>query len=192
MGYEAVVIGTSTGGMNALKKILIQLPHDFPMPIMIVQHLSPHSDNYLVKYLENLCRISVVEAEEKEKAAAGVAYIAPPNYHLMVDHEGCLQLSIDEKVNYARPAIDVLFETAADVYKDRLIGVLLTGANSDGSKGMCRIKEKGGVTIVQDPETAEADAMPRAALKAAVMDYRLSLDEIGKKIIELAGEGNVK
>ena len=113
-------------------------------------------------------------------------YIAPPNYHLLVEADRTFSLSIDEPVNYARPSIDVLFETAADVYKTNLIGVILTGANTDGSHGLKRIKETGGLSVVQDPSTAEADTMPRAAIAAVDVDYVLPLEEIGKVLTMLA------
>ncbi len=113
-------------------------------------------------------------------------YIAPPNYHLLVEADRTFSLSIDEPVNYARPSINVLFETAADVYKTNLVGVILTGANADGSHGLKRIKETGGLSVVQDPSTAEADTMPKAAIAAVDVDYVLPLEEIGKVITMLA------
>ncbi len=190
MGYEAVVIGASLGGMHALKKVLMQLPQDFPVPILIVQHLSPKSDSFLIGYLDGLCEMVIKEADEKEKIMPGHAYIAPPNYHLLVETDGDLALSVDEKVNYARPSIDILFESAADFYGDKLIGIVLTGANYDGAKGLKQIKEKGGLTIVQDPLTAECDIMPRAALKMTKVDYISTLDDIGRllRCLMMGGE----
>ncbi len=185
MKYQAVVIGTSLGGMEALKTILTQLPSDFQAPILVVQHLNPHSDSFLAKYLDNLCNILVKEADEKERVVSGCVYIAPPNYHLMVEKDSYLTLSVDEKVNYARPSIDVLFESAADVYSDKLIGVILTGANSDGALGLKYIKNKGGLAIVQDPETAEASIMPSAAIKMSHVDYIVPLAHIGQLLNRL-------
>lgn len=187
MLFQAVVIGTSLGGMNALKTILSRLPKNFPIPILIVQHLSPYSDGFLAKYLDNLCEIEVIEAEEKMKILQGHAYIAPPNYHMLVDKNGFLSFTIGEKVNYARPSIDILFESSVDAYGDRVIGILLTGANADGSRGLKRIKEVGGLTIVQDPIEAEADAMPRAAINISKVDYVLPLYEIAILLNQLIG-----
>jgi len=172
-------MGSSTGGMEALRIILEVLPKDFPVPILVAQHISPHSDNYLAKFLDNACKITVREAEEKEKAIPGHVYLAPPNYHLLVEKDGFISLSVEARVSYARPSIDVLFESAADAYNRGLIGLILTGANSDGSKGLKRIKECGGLTIVQDPYTARAEAMPSAAIRATDIDYIIPLTEIG-------------
>ncbi len=188
MVYEAIVIGTSMGGMTALRELLKDIPQSFPAPILVVQHLSPLSDGYIVKYLDSRCNLQVKEVDEKEIASAGFVYIAPPNYHLLVGNGGSLLLSAEEKVNFARPSIDVLFETAADVYKDRLIGIVLTGANSDGSNGARYIKKKGGVLIVQNPHSAESSAMPHAAINNTYVDYILDINKIGIKLIELVGD----
>jgi len=190
--YRAIVIGSSTGGMEALRIILEVLPKSFSVPILIAQHVSPHSDNYLATFLDRVCQISVKEAEEKEKAIPGYAYLAPPNYHLLAETDGSLSLSVEARVSYARPSIDVLFESAAEAYNRGLIGIVLTGANSDGSKGLKRIKECQGLTIVQDPNTAQAEAMPRAAINATNVDYITPLIGIGpllnKIIIGKSGE----
>lgn len=183
--YDAVVIGASAGGLNALKTIFLGLDRTFNLPVIIVQHISPDSDNYLIHILNDLKIISVKEADEKEAPRAGMAYIAPPNYHLLIESDHLFTLTVDERVNYARPSIDVLFETAAEAWRDRLIGIILTGANSDGSKGLKRIKELGGLVIVQDPDTAEADSMPRAAILSTAVDYVLPLDEIAPMLNEL-------
>ncbi|MBU0730649.1 MAG: chemotaxis protein CheB [Proteobacteria bacterium] len=186
MKYNAIVIGVSAGGMEALSTIIPQLSPDLPVPVLIVQHMSPDSDSYLIERLNELSDIKVKEAEDKEKVREGVVYFAPPNYHLLVDDEGILSLSGDERVNYARPAIDVLFESAADVYCPGLIGVILTGANQDGSAGLKKIKEEGGIAIVQDPETAFVDRMPRAALEVVEADHILPLETIGAMLNTLA------
>ncbi len=183
--YDAVVIGASAGGLNALKTIFLGLDRTFNLPVIIVQHISPDSDNYLIHILNDLKIISVKEADEKEAPRAGMAYIAPPNYHLLIESDHLFTLTVDERVNYARPSIDVLFETAAEAWRDRLIGIILTGANSDGSKGLKRIKELGGLVIVQNPDTAEADSMPRAAILATTVDHVLPLDEIAPMLNEL-------
>ncbi len=190
MIYKAVVIGASAGGMETIGSILTKLPSNFAAPIVIVQHLSPESNGYMAKYLNQKCNIIVKEADDKENITPGTAYIAPSNYHLLVEKDGTLSFTVENKVNYARPSIDVLFETAADLYQDTLIGIILTGANSDGSKGLRRIKERGGLVIVQDPETALVQSMPKAAIKETTVDYILSVDKIIDKLIELVGLDN--
>jgi two-component system chemotaxis response regulator CheB len=186
MRYEAIVIGVSAGGMNALGTILSRLPVDFALPIIIVQHMDPESYDYLTELLDRKCNISVKQAEEKEKIAKGVAYIAPPNYHLLLEEDRTFSLSVDEWVNYSRPSIDVMFESAADVYGKGLVGVVLTGANADGSAGLKKIKRAGGLAIVQDPATAHADVMPKAAIAASKVDYVLPLEEIPELFKELS------
>jgi two-component system chemotaxis response regulator CheB len=176
--YEAIVIGSSAGGLNALKTIFRGLSKRFNIPLIIVQHISPDAENYLIQILHDLRKLKVKEADEKERPVPGVAYLAPPNYHLLLEADRTFTLTIDERVNYARPSIDVLFETAAEAYKDKLIGIILTGANNDGSLGLKKIKDFGGLTIVQDPETAEVESMPRAAIQTAVVDHIVPLDEI--------------
>lgn len=187
MKYKAIVIGVSAGGMKALDKVLVNLPADYALPVIIVQHMNPVSDDFLPRYLNEKCQINVKQADEKEKVLPGIVYIAPPNYHLLVEDDETFSLSIDKPVNYARPSIDVLFETAADVYGKGLIGVILTGASSDGSNGLKKIKDSGGLTVAQDPETAESATMPLAAIKATQVDYILPLEEVGPFLCRLNG-----
>ncbi len=177
--YDAVVIGVSAGGLAALGEILPQLDKRIPVPIFIVQHVSPDSDNFMPTHFDSHCHVSVKEGEDKEPPEKGTVYFAPPNYHLLVELEKTLALSVEERVNYSRPSVDVLFDTAAEAYGDKLIGIILTGANSDGALGLRKIKQFGGLTIVQSPETAEADSMPRAAIEATDVDHLLPLSEIG-------------
>ena len=179
---EAIVIGTSAGGLTALSQIVRQIDKNFHIPMIVVQHLHPDSDNFIARNLNSICSLQVCEANEKQKILGGKIYIAPPNYHLMIEPDKRFSLNIDAKVNYSRPSIDVLFESAAEVYGETLIGVLLTGANSDGAIGLKRIKELGGVTIVQDPKTAEVPMMPQSAIDLFRVDYILPLNEIYKKI----------
>jgi two-component system chemotaxis response regulator CheB len=186
--YEAIVIGASSGGMDAFRTLFRFLSATFPLPIIIVQHRHPHSDQLLIQVLQKQCPLKVKEAEEKESILSGTMYIAPPDYHLLVESDKTFSLSTSEKVNYARPAIDVLFETAADVYREKLIGIILTGANTDGSQGLQRIQAYGGLTIVQDPKTAEAASMPEAALKTTAVDYVFSLQELGTFFETIKGE----
>lgn len=185
MSYEAIVIGVSSGGMNVMKIMFSLLPKDFNTPIIIVQHVSPHSDNQWIKLLNEKSNLQIKETDEKEKIENGKVYIAPPNYHLLIEKDKTFSLTIDERVNFARPSIDVLFESAADAYKNKLIGIILTGSNNDGTKGIKRIQECGGLTIIQNPETAESDYMPRSALAAIQPDYILSLEEIIRLLIKI-------
>jgi two-component system chemotaxis response regulator CheB len=182
------VIGVSAGGIHALSTIIPVLPAAFPLPVIVVQHLSPHSDNYTIHYLDNISGIRVKEIDEKEKIMPGIVYAAPPNYHALVEEDETFSLSVEDRINYARPSIDVLFESAADVYERRLIGVILTGANNDGSKGLKKIKDQGGLTVVQDPNTAEVDGMPRAALETTTVDHILQLEEIGPFLVKMANQ----
>ena len=188
MHCEAIVIGVSSGGMNALKYLFSKLPADFKIPIIIVQHVGAHSDNEWIKILNDKSNLNIKEADEKEKIETGRVYIAPANYHLLIESDKTFSLTIDEYVNFARPSIDVLFESAAEAYKNKLIGIILTGSNNDGTKGLKRIKELGGMVIIQDPETAESPNMPASAIAAVQPDYILSLEKIVqllKKITQL-------
>jgi two-component system chemotaxis response regulator CheB len=185
MPYQAVAIGSSAGGINALKTILPQLPADFPAAIFIVQHISPSSESYMAKFLNNISKIEVKEADEKEEIKPGVAYVAPPNYHLLIEEDFTLSLSVEAKVNYSRPSIDVTFETAALAYGKNLIGIVLTGANSDGAYGLKTIKNSGGYTIVQNPEEAESSVMPLSAIKVVKPHKVLKLNEIAEHIMAL-------
>jgi two-component system chemotaxis response regulator CheB len=183
--YEAVVVGVSSGGMEVLYMILKSLQGSFPLPLIIVQHMHSNSDNYLAQSLNEKCKMTVKEAEEKENIKPGNVYIAPPNYHLLIEDDRTFSFAITERVNFARPSIDVLFETAADVYKEKLIGIILTGANYDGSQGLKKIKDMGGMAIVQDPFTAKIESMPRAALAATDVDYILPPEKIGSALVKL-------
>ena len=185
MDYEAIVIGVSSGGMNAMKTMFPLLPKEFNIPIIIVQHISANSENLWIRLLNDKSNLEIKEADEKEKIEHGKIYIAPPNYHLLVEKNKTFSLSIDERVNFARPSIDVLFESAAEAYKNKLIGVILTGSNNDGTKGLKLIKEYGGLTIVQDPSTAESGFMPASAIAAMQVDYILSLEGIINLLIKL-------
>lgn len=178
MNYEAIVIGVSSGGMSAMKILFSVLPKDFEIPIIIVQHVSSNSNNQWIELLNEKSDLTIKEADEKEKIENSTVYIAPANYHLLIEKNKTFSLTIDERVNYARPSIDVLFESAAEVYKDKLIGVILTGSNNDGTNGIKRIKENGGFVIIQDPATAESSYMPASAMAAVKPDAVLSLEEI--------------
>ena len=182
---SAVVMGTSAGGLAALGVIFKQIDEDFKWPVIIVQHLSADSDDFLAKNLNHICALTVVEASEKEPISAGKIYTAPANYHLLVEEDRTFSLTVDPKVNYCRPSIDVLFESAADVYRNQLIGVLLTGANHDGAGGLKYIKAKGGKTIVQDPKSAEVPVMPQSAINMFAVDRIVPLQKIYHEIKSL-------
>jgi two-component system chemotaxis response regulator CheB len=185
MKYKAIVIGVSAGGLEALKTILPELPGDFPSPIIVVQHRHPFSDDSLEKAMNDLCKVNVQQINDKTSILPGSVYFAPPNYHVMIEEDMTFSLTLDAAVNFSRPSIDVLFESAADVFGEHLIGIVLTGANKDGSEGLLQVKKKGGLAIVQDPETAAVDAMPLAAIAATKVDYILKLDLIAEMLVHL-------
>jgi two-component system chemotaxis response regulator CheB len=182
---QLVVIGASLGGLNALKTVLSALPPDFPCPIVVVQHREKTTEDLLTGLLETVCALPVAETEDKEPVAWGRVYLAPVNYHLLVE-EGHFALSVDGPVNHTRPSIDVLFESAAEAYGERVVGVILTGANEDGARGLAAVKENGGIAVVQDPSTAEAPRMPEAALAAVTADAVLPLEAIGPFLTRLS------
>jgi two-component system chemotaxis response regulator CheB len=181
---ELIVIGSSLGGMRALSVILGDLPSDFPLPIAVAQHRYRTSNQGLPQFLSKSARLKVVDVDDKMWIRPGCVYLAPANYHLLVE-QGMFSLSVDEAVAYSRPSIDVLFESAADAYRARVVGVVLTGANADGARGAARIKAVGGFVVVQDPNTAEARAMPEAAIRQTRVDRILPLDRIGPFLVEL-------
>ncbi len=179
-GYKAIVVGTSAGGLDALGEIIPKLPKNFPIPIIIVQHMRADSEVFLGYHLNENSALTVKEADEKESLKEGYVYIAPANYHLLIEDDQTFSLSVDSKVNHCRPSVDVLFESAAEVYKAQLIGIVLTGANKDGAEGLKKIKQSGGLVIIQNPDEAISDTMPKAALAACPVDYVLPLKEIPK------------
>lgn len=185
--YKAIVLAVSTGGVGALKFLVRALPKTFPLPILVVQHLSPDSSDGLAKLLDEVGNLTVKEAAEGDEPAAGNVYIAPPNYHLLVELDGRLALSTDPLVNFARPSADVLFESAADAFGPQLIGIVLTGAGYDGSRGLKRVKDRGGIAIVQKPEDAEADSMPRSALSLITPDHVVTLKALPELLQGLTG-----
>lgn len=191
MDYEAIVIGVSSGGMKALKVIFSALPSDFAVPVIIVQHIGPRSENSWIKLLNDSCSLHIKEVDEKEKVGTGNIYVAPSNYHLLIEEDKSFSLTIDERVNFARPSIDVLFESAAEAYKEKLIGIILTGSNNDGTKGVKRIKELGGLVIIQNPKTAESSYMPASAIAAIQPDYILELDQIGELLLKITLSTNI-
>jgi two-component system, chemotaxis family, protein-glutamate methylesterase/glutaminase len=177
--YDLIVVGASWGGLNALSTVLAGIPGELSCPIAVVQHRRHDAlEGGLPSLLQLHTRARVVDAEDKMPIEPHTVYVAPPGYHLLVE-SGAFALSVDERVQFARPSIDVLFESAADEYGPHLVGVVLTGANADGAAGLARIKERGGVVVVQDPRTAERGEMPGAAAAATAAGAILPLDEIG-------------
>jgi two-component system chemotaxis response regulator CheB len=177
--YEVIVIGTSWGGLDALSRLLDSLHADIHQPIVVAQHRSSDSEaGMLAHLLQNHTRRLVSDPDDKTPLEPDHVYLGPPDYHLLVE-DGHLALSTDAPVQYARPSIDVLFESVADAYGPRAVGVVLTGANNDGAAGLARIKHLGGVAIVQDPATSERRTMPDAAIAATDADAILPLEEIG-------------
>lgn len=188
--FEAIVAGASTGGIKALQELLFPLPADFRLPILVVQHRGPGSEDLVAFALNESCSLTVKEAEQNELLKPGHVYLAPANYHLLVEHDRTLSLSVDAKVCYSRPSIDVLFESAADVFHSALIGIILTGANHDGTAGLRKIKEGGGLTIAQDPATAEVKEMPNSAIQENIVDNVLKTSEMAAFLSRLACTGN--
>jgi two-component system, chemotaxis family, protein-glutamate methylesterase/glutaminase len=176
--YQLIAVGASWGGMQAISGLLDGIREHRELAIVIAQHRHPESGRELRQTFQLHSSLRVRDAEDKDVLEPGNAYLAPPDYHLLVEREGTLALSTDERVNYARPSIDVLFESVADAYGPRCIGIVLTGANEDGAAGLRRIKELGGVAIVQDPRDAERPEMPAAAIAATDADVVLPLAEI--------------
>lgn len=189
--HDVVVIGASWGGLDALRPILSALPADLDAAVLLAQHRSPDSHPTALRdLLGAVTRLQVCEAGDKDPLRRGTFYIAPPDYHLLVDIDS-VSLSTDAPVQYARPSIDVLFESAAESHRERCAGVVLTGANADGAHGLARVVELGGTAIVQDPADAVRDEMPRAAL-AAVPAARVMLTvEIAPLLVELCGVAKV-
>jgi two-component system chemotaxis response regulator CheB len=175
---EAIVIGASAGGVEALGLILPALPAKFKPALLIVLHLPRERPSLLVEIYEKRCALPIREAEDKEPIEPGTVYFAPPDYHMLVERNRQIALSTDEPVHYSRPSVDVLFESAADVFGNRLLGVILTGANEDGASGLHAIHRAGGVTVVQQPDSAKVPLMVVSALQRHPADFVLSLPQI--------------
>lgn len=176
---RAVVIGASAGAVEALSTILPSLPAGFELPIVIVVHVPPDRRSIIADLFQAKCQLAVREAEDKEPLAAATVYFAPPDYHLLIEADRSLSLSNDDPVLYSRPAIDVLFESAADAYGPELVAIVLTGANHDGANGLRAVVDAGGTAIVQNPDNAFASAMPEAALELCPEARVLQLPAIG-------------
>lgn len=185
--FELVVIGASLGGLRALRSVLSALPKTFRFPVAVVQHRTAGAGDTLQVVLQQLCALRVVEAGDKAPIVSGAVYLAPPNYHLLVEGDH-FALSTEEAELYARPSINALFETAADSFGPRVVGVVLTGTGSDGALGLAAIERVGGVVLVERPDTAQMPEMPQAAADATSRALRLRLDEIGPFLACLSGQ----
>ncbi|MFW9081565.1 chemotaxis protein CheB [Pseudomonas sp. P2757] len=182
---EAIVIGASAGGVEALLTLFGSLRAGFVLPIIVVLHLPDDRRSHLAEVFSRRVALPVMEASDKQEIKAGTLYFATPGYHLSVEEDRSLSLSLEERLHHSRPSIDFLFESAADVYGPTLAAVLLTGANHDGARGLAKVKRYGGLTIVQDPDDAQVDTMPKAALKIHQPDHILPIHGIGRLLVEL-------
>jgi two-component system chemotaxis response regulator CheB len=187
MPYSIVTIGTSWGGLSAMMKLLGELPEDFPIPIVVVQHRSKDSDKLLTQLLQDATALNVCEVDDKDALTPGTVHVAPANYHTLIE-SGYVSLTTEEPVRFSRPSIDVMFSSAADTYRSRAIGVILTGANEDGSSGLAQIVKRGGRGLIQDPKTAEIPIMPDAAIKAVPTAEVLPLLKLAPRLMELGRE----
>jgi len=185
--YSIVVIGTSWGGLAALTKLLGALPADFPIPIAVVQHRSKESERLLPQLLQDVTDLKICEMDDKDELRAGTVHLAPADYHALID-TGLITLTVEDPVRFSRPSIDLLFISAADTYRTGTIGIVLTGANEDGSRGLQHIVKRGGYAIVQDPKNAEIPIMPSAAIRVVPSAEVLSLEGIAARLIELTLE----
>ena len=187
--YSVLAIGASWGGVAALSRFVAALPATWSLPVIIVQHQHPTSGTALERILSRQTALEVIDVNDKQVIEPGKIYIAPANYHLLVENDKSFSLSTDAPVNFSRPSIDVTFGSIVDVYADKCIGVILTGANEDGVEGMKRIHECGGFTVAQDPDEAEVPTMPAAAIAAGVVDRIACLNEIVPIIIKQLSHG---
>ena len=183
---EAIVIGASAGGIEALSTLLPPLPHPYPLPIIVVLHVPPDRPSQLEALFAAKCRVPVHEAEDKMPVQPGHVYFAPPGYHLLIEADRTFSLSTEPPVFYSRPSVDVLFESASYVWREKLMGVLLSGANDDGGKGLAEIHGRGGVTIVQHPSTASAPEMPRAGIASHTPSWVLPLAPMAQLLAGLS------
>jgi two-component system chemotaxis response regulator CheB len=185
MAYSIAAVGTSWGGLTALTRLLGGLPADFPVPIVVVQHRSKDSDRLLSQLLQDTTDLKVCEIEDKDELCEGTVHVAPANYHVLVE-SGYFSLSIEEPVRFSRPSIDVTFASAGDAYGARVIGVVLTGANEDGARGLAHIVKRGGRALIQDPKTAEIATMPEAAIREVPTAEVIPLGNLAPRLIAVS------
>lgn len=180
------MIGTSAGGLFALSYLVEQLPAEYPYPVIIVQHRMNDQQELLEELLQVKCKLPVKQADEKETIEKGIVYLAPPGYHLLIESDRTFSLSVDKPVSYSRPSVDVLFETAALVYREGLIGIILTGANKDGAAGITAVGKYGGLTVAQHPDEAQFPSMPAAAIATGSVRRICTLKEIGNFLLKIS------
>ena len=176
--FKALIIGGSAGSFQVIVHILSHLPENFPLPILLSLHRLKHVRNGFVEALSIKSKINIIEPYDKQLIKAGNAYLAPANYHMLVDIDKRIALSVSQQVNHSRPSIDLSFQTAADVYKDKLVGVILSGANKDGDRGIQKISNNGGYTIVQSPDNSQISTMPKSAIDIITPNKVLTSKEI--------------
>ncbi|MFM0731258.1 chemotaxis protein CheB [Paraburkholderia sediminicola] len=184
-GFELVVIGGSAGGIEVLNVLLSALPASFAPAVMIVTHLPPDSPSYLVHAFAHRCVLPVLEPDAGERIMPGRVHVAPPGYHMLVEVDRTVALSTDAAVRFSRPSIDVLFESAAPVYGERLLAILLSGANDDGAEGLKHVQARGGTTWVQVPDSASSPEMPRAAIERSAADHIYSPETMARRLAAL-------
>jgi len=187
--YDLVVVAASAGGIAALSEVIGALPEDFPAAVVVVQHLDPRHRSLIDDILSRRTKLAVRQVSSGDHVEPGTVFVAPPDHHVLVSADGSFTLSKAELVHFVRPSADLLFESAAGSYGDRVIGVVLTGTGSDGSMGVEAVKKAGGTVIVQDQESSQFFGMPEAAIKTGAADFVLSLDEIGQALVTLVTEG---
>ena len=186
--FDVVVVGVSAGGVDLLMKILPELPAGFPVPIVVCLHAAAGTTTDLAVMLDSRAAVQVREAQDKDPLEPGTVYLAPGGYHLLLERDRTCSLSLEPPVRYARPSIDVLFDSAAHAFRERVLAVVLSGANDDGAQGARRIKAAGGLVIVQDPATAQVPDMPRATLAAVTVDHKVTPDRLAKLLVILTGQ----
>ena len=182
-----ILIGASIGGAAAVREILSRLPASFATPVVVVLHRHRDSDDSLLELLQRCCPLPVHEPFDKETFASGHVYVAPPDYHLLIEPTN-FAYSVDEPVQFARPSIDVLFESAADSLGSAVIAIVLSGANRDGARGAAEVRRRGGLLIAQDPSSAEGATMPEAAISEAGANYICQLNEIAGLLVRLTAD----
>lgn len=190
--FDVVVVGVSAGGVDLLLDLLPRLDRDFPVPVVVCLHSGAGTTFELAAMLDDRADIRVKEAEDKEPLRPGCVYLAPGGYHLLLEREGVCSLSLDAPVRFARPSVDVLFDSAAHAYRQRAIAIVLSGANDDGAQGVRQVRAAGGTVIVQDPASAAAKDMPRAALATGAPDYVVMPAELPELLVRLCAPGTVR
>lgn len=189
--HEVLLVGSSWGGVEALTQLVSDLPADFPLAVIVVQHQHPHARGALASILSRISAMPVREVEDKDEMSAGTIYLAPANYHLLLERDRTFSLSLDAPVLFCRPALNMTFASVADAVSGRCMGLVLTGANEDGAEGIRRIRDAGGYTMAQEPSTAIAPAMPQAAIDTGCIDQILRLEEVVPHVLQVLGVDHI-